>query len=425
MLRGARPLIHDGRNTAFWTTRWLDSGARLIEFADTEASDFDIKESVADMIDDQGSWNFPKLRNIISDEALNMVAGMSPPSLDQGEDDWCWGLEANGKFSISSAYDLLRENHSHAEEIWDRIWRWQGPARINHFLWLAMQDKLLTNSQRVKRKIASDAGCCYCHDGIEDVTHILRDCPFAAGVWRLSGLPEANSSSWTMHRQDWLKFCLNSSNSTRIGITCWFLWKTRNDRIFSNDMSKPEQVAAKASAWTETVSRALERDQLLPNAKPSSVIQPSGKAAAGGLIRNEAGHCVAAYTMNLGICSVTRAELRGVIYGLNKAWELGYRKILVYMDSEAAINLLQGDDHPNHHHAAEVSQFRGLCNREWEVSLKHAYREANKAADHLANRGHSLPLGEHNVPTSDPDLGFFLRYDSFGISDLRSIVIDN
>ncbi|CAN1191881.1 Putative ribonuclease H protein At1g65750, partial [Linum perenne] len=174
--------------------------------------------------------------------------------------------------------------------------------------------------------------------------------------------------------------------STRLGITCWFLWKTRNGRIFSNDTTKPEQVAAQASAWTVTVSRALERDQLLPNAKPrrvatniawepgpsnwmtlnsdGSVIQPSGKAAAGGLIRNEAGHCVAAYTMNIGICSVIRAELRGVIYGLNKAWELGYRKILVYMDSEAAINLLQGDEHPNHHHAAEVSHFRGLCNRE-------------------------------------------------------------
>ncbi|CAN1191878.1 Putative ribonuclease H protein At1g65750 [Linum perenne] len=182
MLRGARPLIHDGQNTAFWTTSWVDSGVRLIDFADTEAVDFDIEESVADMIDDQGSWNFPKLRNIISDEDLNMVAGMPPPSMDQGEDDWCWGLEANGKFSISSAYDLLRENHSPAEEFWDRIWRWQGPTRINHFLWLAMQDKLLTNSQRVRRRIASDARCCYCHAGIEDVTHILRDCPFAARV---------------------------------------------------------------------------------------------------------------------------------------------------------------------------------------------------------------------------------------------------
>ncbi|CAN1191879.1 Putative ribonuclease H protein At1g65750 [Linum perenne] len=155
-----------------------------------------------------------------------------------------------------------------------------------------MQDKLLTNSQRVRRRIASDARCCYCHAGIEDVTHILRDCPFAARAW------EPGPSNW---------MTLNSDGS---------------------------------------------------------VIQPSGKAAAGGLIRNEAGHCVAAYTMNIGICSVIRAELRGVIYGLNKAWELGYRKILVYMDSEAAINLLQGDEHPNHHHAAEVSHFRGLCNRE-------------------------------------------------------------
>ncbi|CAN1815656.1 Putative ribonuclease H protein At1g65750 [Linum perenne] len=108
--------------------------------------------------------------------------------------------------------------------------------------------------------------------------------------------------------------------------------------------------------------------------------------------------------MNLGRCSITRAELRGALYGLQKAWELGFRKVLVFMDSTAAIDIFQTD---------------------WEVQLRHTYREANKAADHLANRGHSLPLGDYPVPTSDTELGYFLRYDCYGISELRSIVVND
>ncbi|CAN1168442.1 Putative ribonuclease H protein At1g65750 [Linum perenne] len=156
-----------------------------------------------------------------------------------------------------------------------------------------------------------------------------------------------------------------------------------------------------------------------------SVLQPSGLAAAGGLIRNEVGHCTAAYSLNLGKCSITRAELRGALYGMHKAWDLGYRKVLMLMDSTAAIKIFGKKEDTQHQHAAEACQFQELQARNWEIRLQHTYREANKAADHLANRGHSLPLGDHSVPTSDPELGFILRYDCYGISELRTITIND
>ncbi|CAN1295011.1 hypothetical protein LINPERPRIM_LOCUS22681, partial [Linum perenne] len=39
------------------------------------------------------------------------------------------------------------------------------------------------------------------------------------------------------------------------------------------------------------------------------------------------GRCLAAFSMNLGKCSITRAELRGALSVLQLAWERGYRKI--------------------------------------------------------------------------------------------------
>ncbi|CAN1840954.1 Putative ribonuclease H protein At1g65750 [Linum perenne] len=153
-----------------------------------------------------------------------------------------------------------------------------------------------------------------------------------------------------------------------------------------------------------------------------SVRTNSGKAAAGGLIRNSQGNWSTAFTVNLGVCSITRAEIRGVIEGLRLAWSAGHRKILVQTDSRTALALLTDPGEVTHNHSLEVLQFRELLTREWEVILKHVYREANHAADFLANPGHQLSYGVHLIRTSDCNLGFHLLYDSLGISESRPIL---
>ncbi|CAN1142857.1 hypothetical protein LINPERHAP2_LOCUS13296 [Linum perenne] len=53
-----------------------------------------------------------------------------------------------------------------------------------------------------------------------------------------------------------------------------------------------------------------------------SVIPEIGRTTVGGLIRDVDGRCLATFNMKLGICSITRAELRGAVTGLQIAWEL-------------------------------------------------------------------------------------------------------
>ncbi|CAN1149046.1 hypothetical protein LINPERHAP2_LOCUS16805 [Linum perenne] len=96
--------------------------------------------------------------------------------------------------------------------------------------------------------------------------------------------------------------------------------------------------------------------------------------------------------------------MRGAIIGLQLAWELGQRKVVLQVDSRAAIQLLE---------------------RDWEVSIRHTYREGNHAADFLAGIGHGYPLGRSSIPISDPSLGYFLRYDCMRISETRSIILNN
>ncbi|CAN1146354.1 Putative ribonuclease H protein At1g65750 [Linum perenne] len=137
------------------------------------------------------------------------------------------------------------------------------------------------------------------------------------------------------------------------------------------------------------------------------------------------GQCSAAYALNLGICSITRAELRGMIFGLQLAWELGHRRVVAQLYSVVAVILLKVGGDITDQYAAEVLQFWELHNRDWKVQIRDIYREANKAADFLASRGHSLVLGNHIVPISDSSLGFYLRYDCIGIFEDRLISINS
>ncbi|CAN1178995.1 Putative ribonuclease H protein At1g65750 [Linum perenne] len=240
---------------------------------------------------------------------------------------------------------------------------------------------------------------------------------------------------------------LSAPTGLLFGLICWCLWKARNERVFSDSTELPTRAAARIMAWAEIVKEAMTKNaaygqenvrqvvtpigwELGPPGwtvlnSDGSVLQPSGKAAAGGLIRDELGGCSAAYSLNLGICSITRAELRGFLFGLQLAWELGHRRVVAQIDSAVAVALLEDVGDITHQHAAEVFQFRELLNRDWSVRIRLIYREANKAADSLAGRGHRLGLGNHFVPSSDSSLGFFLRYDCIGITENRLISINS
>ena len=77
---------------------------------------------------------------------------------------------------------------------WSYIWRWQGPERVKTFLLLAMHDRLLTNGERMYRRLSSHDRCSKCHSR-EDTLHVLRDCPVAVHIW-----------TSLVHQQDWQKF---------------------------------------------------------------------------------------------------------------------------------------------------------------------------------------------------------------------------
>ncbi|CAN1178257.1 Putative ribonuclease H protein At1g65750 [Linum perenne] len=105
--------------------------------------------------------------------------------------------------------------------------------------------------------------------------------------------------------------------------------------------------------------------------------------------------------MNLGKCSITRAELTGAVTGLERAWELGVRELTVQLDSLCAVRLISDLENTDH---------------------QHIYREGNFLADYLASKGHTATLGLHPVHLSDAALLKWAHYDRVGGFETRRIV---
>ncbi|CAI0435346.1 unnamed protein product [Linum tenue] len=301
----------------------------------------------------------------------------------------------------------------------------------------------MTNCERKRRKLTSVDTCELCKLAPETTEHILRHCPHTQQVWRILNLSD-NVLNVGLCFADWLAAKLKDADSGLLfGVAAWYLWKRRNEYIFQQKQTNDQVLGQRIRSWANTIKQAQENDkqvhqttttktlrQLHWTPPPTgwvcvntdgSVRQPESKAAAGGLIRDELGRCRGAFTANLGVCTITRAELVGAIHGLKMAWDQGHKKVQLLLDSITAIRILSAGEKQNQRYYNITRQFQELINRNWEVQVSHTYRECNRAADFLANKGHEVSVGNHIVSSSDSGLSFWILYDSMGIAQDRLI----
>ncbi|CAN1339270.1 Putative beta-glucosidase 41 [Linum perenne] len=400
--------IRNGRRVNFWKEKWIDSGKVIGEVV-TPPSELE-HYTVADFCCEEGQWDVRKLSVILPQPLLLEVLGMTPPNRELEEDTPIWGLEPKGGYSVRSGY-LLAKGLVPIEtnDRWRLIWRWKGPQRVRQFLWLMGNNRLLTNEERCRRHLVTNNECGICPGEPESCLHILRDCLAAKQVWcRCLDITVTDDFFRSNFEDWWSRNLADKSKASRFGITCWILWRNRNDRIFQGKVLNTVGVIKQCNYWIQLAESAYDDlEQLRNNAKPirqeslisweaanapgftntdDSVIRSTGQATAGGALRNYEGRVLDAFTVNLGKCSITRAELTGAVIGMERAWALGIRDLTVQLDSLCAVQLLTDMGNLEHQHATIVSRYRSLLHRAWNLKVVHIYREGNCLADSLASR---------------------------------------
>lgn len=144
---------------------------------------------------------------------------------------------------------------------------------------------------------------------------------------------------------------------------------------------------------------------------------------AGGLIRNSNGEWIKGFSINLGVYSVTMAELWGIYQGLLLAWEIGIRDLLIEADSACAVQMIARDCFTVNACYPLICDIKGLMARNWRVAVHHFYRESNYAANLMASHALQLPLGLHIFSFPPSVISTWLLYDGLGISIPRRVIV--
>ena len=414
--KGVNMAVGNGAKTFFWHHRWA-TDKPLIELTTVDPPLMLQDVTVGEMWDVNTGWKYDDFANFLPPATLKQIAAHSLLEDEDAVDEIYWNGAPSGGFSLKSAMKIAKQGEEVEEHIdgnWKKIWMLPVPQRVKMFFWLGYQDRILSNSNRFLRHLTDDPRCFACGEVEENTLHILRDCPTARLVWRKLGV-SLTHEVWQGPIKVWLGKQLASGADNEewnrlFPIACWWLWKWRNERAFKPSPSIPVDQRSFILARVKQVALAMTPSNIQNHSSARRVEtlvswrHPAvgwvklntdgaakgnpGAAGGGGLIRGHRGELFEVFTINCGSCTCTRAELLAVLRGLVVAWEGDHRKVHVELDSEVVVRMLVEDPPASSPFIQIIRKCHAFIKRDgWEVKITHCYREANRAADWLANYG--------------------------------------
>ena len=132
-----------------------------------------------------------------------------------------------------------------------------------------------------------------------------------------------------------------------------------------------------------------------------------GPAGYGAVLTDESGRVVAEIAEGIGVATNNVAEYRAAIAALERARDLGARRLLLRSDSRLLIQQLKGEWRVKNATLIRLhTEARTLARSVGDVWYEHVPRELNKDADRLANRGVDewLASNAYDAPAPDPEL---------------------
>uniref|UniRef100_A0A0E0EYN0 RNase H type-1 domain-containing protein n=1 Tax=Oryza meridionalis TaxID=40149 RepID=A0A0E0EYN0_9ORYZ len=119
-----------------------------------------------------------------------------------------------------------------------------------------------------------------------------------------------------------------------------------------------------------------------------------GKAGAGAVLMTEDGRVISRLREGLGIVTNNVAEYRGLILGLRYAIRHGFKKIIVYGDSQLVCYQVKGTWQTKNQNMMELcKEVRKLKENFVSFEINHVRREWNAEADRQANIAITLSSG--------------------------------
>nr|GLL46072.1 uncharacterized protein LOC107462117 [Ipomoea trifida] len=99
-------------------------GENLAWYANVEVPEEEHDAMVADYWDEERGWNDYLFQGILPDEITDKLKACMLSNDNDAQDELFWEPEANGNFSVTSAYGLIQGDiESHNDKGWERLWQ--------------------------------------------------------------------------------------------------------------------------------------------------------------------------------------------------------------------------------------------------------------------------------------------------------------
>jgi hypothetical protein len=176
----------------------------------------------------------------------------------QPRDDFLiWtGGDHSGILTVKNVYNAM-EKKFWPQQIagWRRqMWSWDLAYKIKLFIWLAVENKILTWEILQKRGWEGPSIFPLCYRDSETVLHLFVNCPFTHHLWKFLHTVFSLSSPWggnslTNCFDTWLK--KEKVYITLPSLACWFIWLERNKCLFESRIPSIQGVAIKIRGMVE------------------------------------------------------------------------------------------------------------------------------------------------------------------------------
>nr|XP_019067280.1 uncharacterized protein LOC109119268 [Solanum lycopersicum] len=379
---------------------------------------------------ENGEWNGSKL---LQHAPASQICSILETEIQQQQhkpDQAVWKLTSHGRFTCSSAWEEIRDKK--AKNIFNSfLWHKCIPFKSSFLLWRTLRGKIPTNERLANFGIEpSSCFCCFDRTGMDTIEHTFNTGQFAARVWdyfaATAGLQADHSTLLSLIKQWWTAKPKNAGHQLLMQATpifiCWNLWKNRCACKYggkATNISRVKYAVYKDTfkmlkntfphinwppSWTALIQKSEKcihdikvsmvkwikpPDQWIKINTDGSALTNPGKIGAGGILRDKEGKLVMAFSTPLGEGSNNIAEIKAVFIGLTWALELGFRNIMLEIDSQLVVDWISNKAAPHWSTTSQLEKIQHIIMQTHNFKCSHIFREVNWVADALSKHSHN------------------------------------
>ncbi|XP_062086997.1 uncharacterized protein LOC133793717 [Humulus lupulus] len=407
---GARRKIGNGSQTSIVRDPWLPCGVN--PRISTTHPALAEKKVEALMITGRVAWDEDLVRDLFNQRDANLIVGI-PLHSSRLADAWFWAFESSGRLTVKSAYRYLQQDKDGGSRIdrlsfWNKLWKLRVPPKVKDLVWRASSDCLPTKVHLRLKHVDIDTTCPVCQVSGESIIHCLVECPFARASWARTGIGVCTSVEGTFSA--WLESLFQTFDDEKrkvIAMTCWALWRVRNDCVWKGKVARVATVTSLANNTLDQWTKAQDRFEVPTAAflteadgadiwrRPAAgvikinvdaaLFSESSTYSFACVARNDQGHTLEAITCcRNGVVSPELAEAMGMREALSWIKKKSWDKVTIETDCLTVVQALRCSISMDSYFGSLITECKGLWSDVKNIKILFVKRSANNVAHALA-----------------------------------------